>query len=67
MYFVFLFCSTLSLNAEEQSSNKEVPSIEFLGEWQTDDGEWLDPLEFEYDEIESPIDTTIEMTTDNEN
>lgn len=38
-----------TLHAEEQET-KEVPSIEFLeflGEWQTDEGEWIDPEDME--------------------
>jgi len=34
----------------ERSENTEMPSLElleFLGDWETDDGEWVDPEELE--------------------
>lgn len=34
----------------EESENTEMPSrefLEFLGDWETDDGEWIDPEELE--------------------
>ncbi len=61
-----------SIFAEEQMNSEEMPSIaflEFLGEWETDDGEWIDPVELENEEIGQLIETTTssEVKTDNEN
>lgn len=61
-----LICSTSSLLAEEQS-HEEIPTIEFLeflGEWETDDDDWIDPADLENDEIGKLIETTIEMDND---
>jgi len=36
--------------AREESENTEMPSLEFLeflGDWETEDGEWIDPEELE--------------------
>ena len=63
----FLFC-TSSLCAEEQTTDKVMPSIaflEFLGEWETNAGEWLDPIELESDEFDQKLES--DSTTDNEN
>jgi hypothetical protein len=70
MYFMFLFCATSLILADEPTRNDAVPSIEFLeflGEWQADEDEWLDPITFQDDVIANLIDTTIEMAVDNEN
>jgi hypothetical protein len=59
-----------SLFAEEQMTNETMPSmdfLEFLGEWETEQGEWIDPLELEDEEIGKLIETTIEVNTDNDN
>ena len=64
---LILICSTSSLLAEEQN-NDALPTIEFLeflGEWESDDGAWIDPSDLENEEIGKLIETTIE--TDNEN
>jgi hypothetical protein len=70
--FILLFCLSASLFAEEQINNEEVPSmafLEFLGEWETEEGEWIDPIELENEEIGNLIETTSEskVKTDNEN
>ncbi len=41
--------------------------LEFLGEWETEQGEWIDPIELEDEEVGKLIETTIEVNTDNEN
>ena len=65
--FMVLFFSMSLLFAEEQENNEELPSmafLEFLGEWETDQGEWIDPIELEDEEFARLIETSIE--TDNE-
>ena len=50
----------------EGKTNDEVPAMElllFLGEWETDNGEWIDPGEFEDDSFEQLIDPVNEDTT----
>lgn len=67
-FFMFLLCSMSLLFAEEQTSTETMPSmefLEFLGEWETEDGEWIDPVELESDEFGTLIKSVIE--TDNEN
>ena len=61
-----------SLFAEDQTNNELMPSmafLEFLGEWETEEGEWIDPMELEKEEIGILIESTIETKTniDNEN
>jgi len=37
--------------SRESSEETEIPSLElleFLGDWETDDGEWIDPEELEH-------------------
>jgi hypothetical protein len=63
---MFFICSISSLFAEQQIENKEIPSmdfLEFLGEWETEQGEWIDPIELENEEVVKLIETKI----DNEN
>lgn len=59
-----------SLLAEEQLNNEQMPSmdfIEFLGEWETEQGEWIDPVDLENEETGQLIETTSETKIDNEN
>lgn len=61
--FMMLLCSISSISAEEQSNDETMPSIEFLeflGEWETEQGEWIDPVELESEEFGTLIETTIE-------
>ncbi len=49
MSVIMMLLSVSSSNAEEFNTT-ELPSIdflEFLGEWETEEGEWIDPLELE--------------------
>lgn len=49
MSVIVMLLSISSLTAEESGMN-DSPSIdflEFLGDWETDDGEWIDPEELE--------------------
>lgn len=68
--FMLLSFSMPTLFAGEQNANEEIPSIEFLefiGEWETEQGEWIDPVEFENEEVDSLIDTSLESETEYEN
>ena len=65
-WFIVMLCVFPPLFAEEQTSNETMPSIEFLeflGEWETEEGEWIDPVELENDEFGKLIETE----SDNEN
>jgi len=58
------------LFADEQIDSETIPSIdflEFIGEWETEQGEWIDPLELENEEMGKLIEATIEVDTENEN
>jgi hypothetical protein len=62
--FICLLGSTSLIFAEEQNDN--MPSIEFLeflGEWETDEGDWVDPATLESEEIGELIKT---IEADNE-
>ncbi|MBL1141699.1 MAG: hypothetical protein HND53_06670 [Proteobacteria bacterium] len=57
--FFLLLCPVSSLLAEQQT-NESLPSLdflEFIGEWETEEGEWLDPILLENEGLE-------EMMTD---
>ena len=67
---LFFLSFMTSLFAEELMDSETMPSmdfLEFLGEWETEQGEWIDPLELEDEEIGKLIETTIEVNADNEN
>jgi len=56
----------------EERTNEALPSmaiLEFLGEWETEEGEWIDPFYLEDEEIGQTrnkiIETIVEI--DNEN
>jgi hypothetical protein len=59
------------VSANEQVSNEVLPSmdfLEFIGEWETEEGEWIDPLDLEREETGQLIETISEQNnTDNEN
>lgn len=62
-----LICSTSSSFAEEQNNSDSSPTmefLEFLGEWETDEGDWIDPEDLGNDDIGKLIEVIIE--TDNE-
>ncbi len=55
-WFIFLILLISSSFAEEQMNTEEIPSIaflEFLGEWETEQGEWIDYVELENEEPEN--------------
>ena len=44
---VFVLLISMALDAKAASDEKpSMELLEFLGEWQTDDGEWVDPTRF---------------------
>ena len=68
VYFMLMYCSLTPLFADEQSAEEETPTmefLEFLGEWETEEGEWIDPVELENEEFGKLIETVNEI--DNEN
>ena len=49
--------------AEEDKTDGGTPAMElllFLGQWETDNGEWVDPGDFEDDSFEQLVDTADE-------
>ncbi len=57
MMLVTCMISTWAYAMEENEDN-EIPSLEmleFLGEWETYEGEWIDPGEFEDDSFDQLI------------
>ena len=44
---LFLLLLTIALDAKAAGEDKpSMELLEFLGEWQTKDGEWVDPMRF---------------------
>ncbi|HIF50064.1 MAG TPA: hypothetical protein EYQ42_00765 [Thiotrichaceae bacterium] len=74
-WFIFLILLISYSFAEEQMNTEEIPSIaflEFLGEWETEQGEWIDYVELENEEpeneeLEKLIESTSDSKIDNEN
>lgn len=69
-FAVLLFLSMTQLIAEEVTNTESMPSVEFLeflGKWETEQGEWLDPVEFENEGLDQLIETTLESKANNEN
>ena len=63
-----LLCSVSSLYAEEFANDEQqiIPDmdfLEFLGEWETEQGEWIDPETLDDNEIEK----LLELNIDNAN
>ena len=61
--FMLMLYSNLPLFAEEQTVDEAIPSmefLEFLGEWETEQGEWIDPVTLEGDEVGKLIETVDE-------
>lgn len=57
------------MNNETESTMPSMDFLEFLGEWETEQGEWIDPEILEDNEIEKLIEEAAEIktNTDNEN
>lgn len=50
LLMIVLLAGGSAAAAEEKAQAQEPPSmelLEFLGQWQTDDGEWIDPTALE--------------------
>ncbi len=49
LVFLLIGMSTSGIFAEEQEEEVElsIELLEFLGEWETDEGEWIDPIELD--------------------
>jgi len=44
--FIILLGIALDTEAASDDNNPSMELLEFLGEWQTKDGEWVDPMRF---------------------
>ncbi|MCI0508001.1 MAG: hypothetical protein L0Z73_18095 [Gammaproteobacteria bacterium] len=44
--FVILLGIVFDANAADDDASPSMELLEFLGEWQTKDGEWVDPMRF---------------------
>ena len=51
-FMTILFASPAEAKNASTLTNKDLEFLEFLGSWETEDGEWLNPLEL----IEKPMD-----------
>ncbi len=50
-----IICLLPTLNLAETAKREEIPSVElleFLSEWETDQGEWAGPAQFEDDSFD---------------
>ncbi len=59
-----------SLFAEQQIVDETMPSmafLEFIGEWETDEGEWIDPLDLEREETGKLIETISDQKINDNN
>ncbi len=47
MRYIALVCGTATVEAREDSppSRPDLEFLEFLGSWEMEDGQWIDPLE----------------------
>ncbi|MBF8269099.1 MAG: hypothetical protein HW386_808 [Gammaproteobacteria bacterium] len=62
MLIVLANVSTLAYAADEPVTEEPAPDfIEFLGEWETADGEWVDPNELEQTEADTQADADLEL------
>ena len=43
---IILLSIALDANAASENTNPSMELLEFLGEWQTKDGDWVDPMRF---------------------
>ena len=43
---IILLSIALDANAANENTNPSMELLEFLGEWQTKDGDWVDPMRF---------------------
>ena len=50
---------SMGAGAKEEDTDDGTPAMElllFLGQWETDNGEWVDPADFEDDSFEQVVD-----------
>jgi hypothetical protein len=52
------FSSILQAVSEQDNGAPSLDLLEFLGEWESSDGEWLDPAEFEDNDFAKLIEST---------
>ena len=52
------FSSILQATSEQDNGAPSLDLLEFLGEWESSDGEWLDPAEFEDNDFAKLIEST---------
>jgi hypothetical protein len=66
--FIILLGIALDAKAASDDDNPSMELLEFLGEWQTKDGEWVDPMRFlnvsEEDLEKEPLAKVNEVTRD---
>jgi len=70
---IALFVLLISFALDAKAASDEKPSmelLEFLGEWQTDDGDWVDPMRFlniSEKDLESTTVTQVKVKEDRRN
>jgi hypothetical protein len=52
------FSSILQADSEQEDGTPSLDLLEFLGEWESSDGEWLDPADFEDNDFVKLIEST---------
>jgi len=52
------FSSILQADSQQNEVSPSLHLLEFLGEWETSDGEWLDPAEFEDNDFAKLIESS---------
>ena len=52
------FSSILQATSEQDNGAPSLDLLEFLGEWESSEGEWLDPAEFEDNDFANLIEST---------
>lgn len=50
LILMVLYSSILEAQEETKDESPALDFIEFLGEWETEEGEWIDPNEFDTEE-----------------
>ena len=65
---LFLLLLTIAIDAKAASDDKpSMELLEFLGEWQTKDGEWVDPMRFmdvDDEDLKQDSDSTVNVNED---
>lgn len=55
------FSSILQAGTEQEEGAPSLDLLEFLGEWESSDGEWLDPARFEDNDFAKLIESTSDV------